>query len=124
MRIALPKSLNDVESSSFDPIDPGTYDFRVTGCEQKTSKSSGNPYLNIELTVINDDDFDNRKVFDIISLQENSLWKLKEFAASCGVDIDDEFDTEDFIDEEVTAVVDIEVNDQYGDKNRVKAYKS
>jgi len=121
MEIKLPKSLADVEDNDFEPIDPGVYDFRVAKIEQRTGKTSGKPYLNIELECL-DEDFTGRRVFDICSLGESSLWRLKAFAVACGVDIEDEFDTDDFIGEECSATVDIESSEEYGDQNRVKQY--
>ena len=121
MQVSLPKSLDDIVSD-FNPIDPAQYELSITKCEHKIGANSGKPYLNLELTVINDDDFNGRKIFDIVSLQESSLWKLKQLAESCGQEISDDFDTEDFIGETVTAVVTIETSEEYGDKNRVKNY--
>jgi len=121
MKISLPKSLADI-TSDFEPIDPATYKLAVTNCDQKIGNTSGNPYLNIEFTVLDDDDFEGRKVFDIISLGESSLWKLKQFADSAGINIDDEFDTEDFVGEEITADVGIKKSDEFGDKNCVIKY--
>ncbi len=121
MEIKLPKNLKDVEDSDFEPLDPGVYDFRVSKIEQKIGKNSGKPYLNIELECL-DDDYLGRRVFDICSLGESSLWRLKAFAESCGVDIEDEFDTDDFVGEECNATIDIETNDQYGNRNRVTKY--
>lgn len=124
MRVKLPKSLNDVESSSREPIDAGTYDAVISNITEKTGASSGKPYLSLELTVADsDEDFGGRKVFDNVSLSENALWKLKQLTDATGIDIDDEFDTEDFLGEEVTIVVDIEQTEGYDPKNVVKYYK-
>lgn len=124
MRVKLPKSLNDVESSSREPIDAGTYDAVISNITEKTGASSGKPYLSLELTVADsDEDFGGRKVFDNVSLAENALWKLKQLTDATGIEIDDEFDTEDFLGEEVTIVVDIEQSEGYDPKNVVKYYK-
>lgn len=122
MEIKLPKSLADVEDG-FELLDPGTYDFRVAKIEQKTGKTSGKAYLNVELECF-DEDYLGRRVFDILSLGDSSLWRLKAFAVACGVDIEFEFDTDDFIGEECNATIDIEKddNEEYPDKNRVKKY--
>lgn len=122
MRVTLPKSLADVESSSREPIDPGTYAATISNLTEKVGSSSGKPYLALELTV-QDDDFDGRKVFDNVSLQENALWKLKELAEAAGVEIDDEFDTEDFLGCELSIVVDIEQREDYDPRNIVKRYQ-
>ena len=119
--ITLPKNLKDV-TSNFEPIDPAEYEFEVKKIEEKVGQSSGKPYLSIELECL-DDDFKGRRVFDNISLGENTLWRLKQFAEAAGVDIEEEFDTDDFIGEVVNAVIDIEESEEYGDKNVVKEYK-
>ena len=121
MKIVLPKSLADI-TSDFEPIDDGTYKFAITNCTQKVENNSGKPYLSMELTVLDDPDFAGRKVFDNLSLGESSLWKLKQFADSAGVTVEEDFDTEDFIGEEVEASVDTEKSEEFRDKNRVVKY--
>lgn len=119
--IQLPKNLQDV-TSTFEPLDPAEYEFEIKKVEQKVGQSSGKPYLNIELECL-DEDYSGRRVFDRCSLGENSLWRLKQFAEAAGVDIEEEFDTDDFIGETVSAIVEIETSEEYGDKNRVREYK-
>ncbi len=52
------------EDRNFEPIAPGNYRVDITGVERKTSKSSGNDYLQIEVTVKEH----NRKIWDVLSL--------------------------------------------------------
>jgi len=122
MRVKLPKSLNDVESSNREPIDPGTYDATISNIVEKVGSNSGKPYLSLELTIV-DEPFAGRKVFDNVSLAEKALWKLKQLSEATEVEIDDEFDTEDFLGSEVSIVVDIEQSKGYDPKNIVKRYQ-
>lgn len=119
--VVLPKNLQDV-TSDFEPLDPGSYEFEVRKVEEKKGKNSGKPYLNIELECL-DEDYAGRRVFDIISLGEACLWRLKQFAEAADISIDTEFDTDDFEGETVTAVVEIEENEEYGERNRVREFK-
>jgi len=122
MQVQLPVDLHDVEEQDFSLLDPGTYDFRIENVVQKTGKTSGKPYLNVELSCL-DEDFEKRRVFDILSLSEKAMWRLKEFATSAGIDIATEFDTEDFVGEEVSVTIGIEEGKgDYKDRNNVTRY--
>ena len=88
MRVELPQNLEEVEAGgNFELIPPGTYSFEVDNMEVKTGKTSGKPYLNMTYKVVDDEDVAGRKVFDIISLAPDALWRLKQFALATGIDI-------------------------------------
>ena len=121
MRVELPQSL--------EVIPPATYSFVVDNVESKTS-AQDKPYLNMTYKIVDDEEYAGRKVFDIISLDQKSLWRLKQFSLATGIDIDTTFDTEDFLGAEFDAVLDIEKgqlkpgteDEFYPDKNRVKSF--
>lgn len=132
MRIELPKNLEDVEGG-FEVLPPATYQLEVDNVESKTSKAD-KPYLNMTYKVVDDPDYAGRKLFDSISLSTDALWRLKDFTMSIGVDVTTEFDTEDFLGADFSAVVDIKKGEQkpqttgdnpddfYPEKNVIKTY--
>lgn len=123
--INLPKSLNDVKDLDMTPAPPGEYTLEIKGVEVKTSKAQ-NQYLSMTFEITEDEEHAGKKVFDNVSLAENALFSLKALARSAGLAIDDEFDTEDFLGEQVTAVLDIEKykdkNDNEKERNSIKRY--
>jgi hypothetical protein len=131
MKINLPTNLQEVEKKSFEPIPPGTYELEIKAVEEKQGTKA--PYLNVTLEVINDEDYAGRKIFEMVSLSPDALWKLKELADAIGQDISESFDTEDLLGEMCTGVVTIERgqakdkndpdSERYPDKNRVKEFK-
>ena len=131
MKVELPTNMEDVEAGGdFELLPPGTYALAVDNIEIKTSQSSQKPYMNMTYKVVDDPDYAGRKLFDIISLAESALFRLKQFSLATGVDIATSFDTEDFLNAEFSSVVDIEkgtlkpgTDDEfYPDKNKVKSY--
>jgi len=61
----------------------GEYDFEVREATEKESKS-GNDMTELELWIYNKEG-DRRLVFDYLVATEKSAWKLRHFAASCGL---------------------------------------
>lgn len=131
MRIALPTNLQEVEKKSFEPVPPGTYTLEIKEVEEKQGTKAA--YLNIKFEIVDDEDYAGRKVFEMVSLSPDALWKLKELTEALGLDITDEFDTEDLLGETCEAVLTIEKgqlkdktdpeSERYDDKNRVKEFK-
>lgn len=70
-------------ASSFDPLPEGDYDFEVVTAENKTS-AAGNKYWKIEAKVLGGE-FNNRKVWDNLTLTTTSQGALNFFFAKMGV---------------------------------------
>lgn len=110
------------------PVPAGTY--KATLTERKLvaeSKASKKPFMQLTFT-IQDDDFQGRKLWTNLSLQEQSFWRVKQTLVRLGYDqealeADEEIDVEEAFQELVGAecalVVAIE---QYNneDRNQVK----
>lgn len=70
-------------ASSFDPIPVGEYDFEVETAENKTS-AAGNKYWKIQAKVLGGE-FNNRKVWDNLTLTTTSQGALNFFFAKMAV---------------------------------------
>ena len=66
----------------------GQYLFELEDIEQKEGEESGKPYLQFELAVA-DGDFKGTKAWDNMSLQPQSLWKLRGFLEAAGFPTED-----------------------------------
>lgn len=76
---------SNVEEGGFNLPD-GEYIVKVKKIEQKTSQSSGAPYFNWELMVIQGVK-KGTKVFHITSLKEAALFNLRNTLIACGIDV-------------------------------------
>lgn len=73
----------------FDAIPKGLYPVTIEKVEVRESKSSDNDYLNWEM-VINEGDHEGRRLWQITSLSEKALFRLKDQFAELDVMPDDE----------------------------------
>jgi len=106
--ISLPTTLDKIDAGGkFEPIPSGTYQLAIENVEQKKTRNNDD-MLSTQFQIINDPEFTGRKVFENFVLNEKGLFKFKQFALSAGLEIADEFATEDLLNVECTAVVDIE----------------
>lgn len=83
---------------SREPIPEGVYEVQIAKVEETKSKTSNNPMLKVEFTVL-DEPYNGRKVWANYVLTADALWKVKELFASLGLDSDGivEMDTADLI---------------------------
>lgn len=104
-------------------VPDGRYVARVSDVQEREGKESGNPYLNIELTIQEPEEFLGRKLWDVFMLSANALWKLRNFCKTIGFDLTGaaELDTDDLQDLVVGVQVTTEVY-QERERNRVKGY--
>jgi len=116
MAIQLPVNLEDVAATpDFKVADPGQYTLEIKTAKQGVSKA-GNTKIDLRLTIIEDDEFAGVSVFDTITITPEALFRLKQYALATGVEIGQEFDPQDFVNEQVTAVLDVEpVKNQAGE---------
>lgn len=64
----------EFDTNDFEPLDEGKYEVELTNLEQKTSKKSGNTYLNLTFTVRKDvqQKFQGRKLFYAVTKSKNN----------------------------------------------------
>ena len=68
---------DNIEERNFDPVPDAIYDAAFTGWELVPPKEAGKfPYYNCEYT-LRGGDFNNRKVWKILSLSPGALWDFK-----------------------------------------------
>ena len=81
-----------LERPAYEPLEPGQLDLEITNdLEVKPSKNSASDGINygnikVELT----DPESNKKVTDYLPLHPKMAWKLNSFAASAGIEENDE----------------------------------
>lgn len=108
MAITLPKSLNDVDANAeFKVAAPDTYTLEVKTAKQGLSQNQ-NVKIDFRHSIIDDDEFTDVSIFDTITITEQALFRLKQFSLATGIDVDEEFEPEDFIGATFQAVVDVE----------------
>lgn len=91
------------------PLDPGKYTVKFTGL--KVAEGSKGPYWNVELTIPKGEDNAGRKFWTIVSLSENSRFKVNEFFTALG-DPDCASETDDLIGTNCTAIIDTKTQTQ------------
>lgn len=84
-------------------IPDADYLFEIEEVEERTAENSGEPYLSIILRVA-EGEFENKKIYHTISLQEQSLPYFKTLLDAIGVEV------------EVEEEVEINVNDLIGEQ--------
>lgn len=117
------------EDAGFAPVPKGTYAVTIEDVQFQLSKRSSQPMWNIRYA-ISDGEFaeKNRKLFDIISLQESQHGRVKRFVNRVAPELADleVFDPKKIAEEgilvgkELRVKVDIEEDDTYGARNRVR----
>lgn len=109
--------INKVGYHPFQPADPS----KPISDDNKDKQ----PYLDVDLVVMDDGDFLGRHVFDYVSLAKGDDWKMRQLCDATDKPEDWEVDTDEFIDNEVDAVVGVSKGKRgYSDKNIVKRYIS
>jgi hypothetical protein len=119
-----PLSEEEAEAQSADLWPAGEYDFEVREATEKESKSSGADMIELELWLYNQAG-GRRLVFDYLTHSDKSAWKLRSFAAACG--LLDRYKTGIVMANEMvgrTGKCEIGIRKQegYADKNTVRSY--
>lgn len=118
-----------VEDAGFTPLPKGTYLVTVEKCEFGLSKSNQKPMWSLTYAIAEGEFADkNRKVFDIISLQESQQGRVKRFINRVAPELAEveQFDPKKVAEEglligkQLRVKLDIENDEQYGNRNRVK----
>lgn len=126
-RITLPTNLEEVDATgAFKIAAPGTYSLEIETIEEKLSQAK-QPKLDIRMQIVDDPEFAGVKIFETCSLQPQALFRFKQLALACGIDVGQEFDTEDFLGARFDAVVDVETytarDGEEKEKNYIKKYE-
>jgi len=90
MTIDLNGNLDDVETDeSYGPMPIGDYYAIVTEAQEKNSQSSGNPMIELELTLSGNEKYDGKKFWHYIVFgMDHSLKSLKQTMTSLGMPTD------------------------------------
>jgi len=119
----MPKlQINFDDIAAGEVVPEGRYSARIDAVEEREGRSTHNPYWNVEFT-LQDEAVVGRKVWDVVMLTPQSLWKLKRLAKCAGLNVDGrlDIDTEELIGQEVGLVV---ANETFEGnlRTRVKGY--
>lgn len=114
------------EPAGFDVLPAGEYDVVITNSEVKPT-STGGKMLKLQLQVMNGQ-YQNRLLFDNLNLWNNSQKAVQiargTLSAICrAVNILTPQDSSELHGKPLRVKVVIEKSDEYGEQNRVKAYK-
>jgi len=104
-------------------VPEGRHPARIDKIEERESQSEDpKPYWGITFT-ITDGDATGRKVWDVFMLEPQNLWKLRNLASECGIDLEgrDDLDSEELLSKDVGIVVSHDVYEGQT-RNRVKGY--
>jgi|APSaa5957512535_1039671.scaffolds.fasta_scaffold435457_1 hypothetical protein len=110
----------------------GEYELTCKGpAVQKVGASSGKPYLNIRFEFVDPPSDNTDAIYHIASLpaEEDSpsdankkLLRLKKMCDALGVDYSDGIDLESFAGTSVFAIVGVDSDAEYGDRNNIKRF--
>jgi len=116
------------QADNFDPLPAGWYDAVIEEAEVKDNNSGTGKYINIRFSV-NGPTHQGRKLFTIINYihqnpkaQEIGLKQINALISALG--INSLTDTDQLIGGNVSIKVTVKKDEQYGDGNEVKGYKS
>lgn len=74
------------EVESFEPIPKGEYDVVISGAEYRVAQEEGKfDYINLELTVTEEGEYQNRKLWLILSFSPKSLFRMKDVFENLGI---------------------------------------
>ncbi len=107
------------------PVEPGQYVCTVEDIAVKNSKK-GNNYVNARLSIQSDEP--TSSVWHMMMLpngedaEKDNMWKLQlsHFLEACGMSLSPELDLQECIGAEIWCALDLEEDDEYGERNRVK----
>lgn len=106
-----------VESGGGMPIPDGNYTASLVKIEEKEGADSGEPYLSCQWK-ISEGKLEGRKLYDNISLQPQSLWRLRTILECIGYEVEEgpmDIDPSDILEEECGIEV---VNEEYDGKDK------
>lgn len=78
------ESIKNAKPRSYDPLPVGKYEAKVVSSEFKNAKSSNAPMIAIQFEIINNEEFERRRVFTNIVFTEKALDFAVEKLAALG----------------------------------------
>lgn len=117
------------ETNEFSPIPEGVYDLMITGCTVESTKNNTGKYLKFEFTVVNNAQFNNRKIWQNINFEnvnkkaeDIGLQQLSRIMEAVGIQRTQ--NTDDFMGKALRGRVFIRKGEgQYRDSNEIKKYE-
>jgi hypothetical protein len=101
-------------------IPDGEYDATIVSAEDKTSKSSGNPMIEVVVRVY----VSGGQTAEITDwLMEAMIWKMQHLSKAIGHDFEaGNLDPSDVVDQNVRVKVTTQKDEKYGEQNRIGDY--
>jgi len=112
----------EAEDKSFICLPAGEYEAEIVNAENKVSKSSGNPMIELQMNC-HATEGNAVRVFDYI-VNPSSLWKLKSICRCCGMDFNEgKIDEQLLVGKRMSVKLKVRpATDNYSEKNEVVAY--
>lgn len=120
---------NAIGESDFKPLQEGVYAGKILNTQIKNSKNGSGKYLNLEIELLGSPGIKGRRVYEICMLSHPNTAavtvgakKLKNIASVLDLDITEVESFSEFVGKPLGVKLGIESSEEYGDKNRVKAF--
>ena len=112
----------EAEDKTFICLPAGEYEAEIVNAENKVSKSSGKPMIELQMNC-HATDGNTVRVFDYI-VNPSSLWKLKSICRCCGMDFNEgKIDEQLLVGRRMSVKLKVRpATDKYSEKNEVFAY--
>ena len=112
----------EAEDKTFICLPAGDYEAEIVNAENKVSKSSGKPMIELQMNC-HATDGNAVRVFDYI-VNPSSLWKLKSICRCCGMDFNEgKIDEQLLVGRRMSVKLKVRpATDKYSEKNEVFAY--
>lgn len=116
-------NLNFANVPSREVIPSGRYVASIVKAEEKKA-TSGNTYIAMQLQILDYGD-GKRMVWDNLTICENMMWRVKQFADAVGIDEGD-LDVLDLVGLQVQVVLEVVAGQNEGDdpQNKIKKFYS
>jgi hypothetical protein len=121
----------DLEEFEFEPMPNGRYNVEVHSAEMSDGPGpSGFDYLAVQCIVVDDEDYENRRLFHNFSFSPKALFRFRNFLLAAGWDEDELTETLSFEEDELeglelVAMVRREKNKETGEiRNVIKNFYS
>ena len=117
-----------VSDNNYDPIPEGWYNVRIVSAEIKATKSGTGQYISIRYDIIGPS-HQGRQVFGTLNIKNDSQ-KAEEIGRQQlgslmrAIGLARVTDTDQLINNELQVKLAIKRDEQYGDKNEIKAFKA
>ena len=112
----------EAEDKTFICLPAGEYEAEIVNAENKVSKTSGYPMIELQMNC-HATDGNTVRVFDYI-VNPSSLWKLKSICRCCGMDFNEgKIDEQLLVGRRMSVKLKVRpATDKYSEKNEVFAY--